>query len=388
MIHRLITCQGTAQLATALAALERRRADSQSSGMAATCDYLLVFGLAVNDKQVNEFEDFIKRMALLIHPFKKVCSLSNSEIDSLQKLCPNNGQVVNRFKAMTGIHSVDEVFVVRDWQVCNELVLDMFPKATHICYGDSVGIYFSRPENSNHYSQFRNFFNGFLSPLRLGRKIIQPPSRLDICYLLLPDAFGTPVCTDVIKTRSTDLLNVYKKTLPLINESWRIEIRRRVEGQAVWVLMGSNFSEQGLMTIDQEIAAYRDWMLSLVSDTTIYKLLIKSHPRDIPEKSNRLLDALKNDFSEVILLDDAAGQYIPVEVLLLEISQVVRRVECLAVSTACLGSGLVLGLPVRIGLGGALVSKYFPAAVRASRDRHEAELKEICSRTEFRSWHV
>ena len=359
---------------TALAALAAR--DAGTPTKIVTNDHLLIFGLAVSEAQQNEFREFVERMALSIHPFASVSNLSDPQVDDLWKLHVEKGEVRQAFEFLTGLPEIDEVYVVRDWQLCNRLALSLYPQSLHICYGDSVGVYFPRPGNKlNDILQRtrRNFLDkmGFATTA-------DSAFRIDISYLLLPEAFATPPSKSIIPTNRSDFIRIYQKAIPLISNEWLRDIKRKVMGEHIWIFMGSNFSEQGLMTVEQEIAAYREWILSLVPVPATIKLLIKSHPRDSNSKYELLADAMRTSFAEVISLNDAAGSYAPVEMVLLELRNIAKSIECLAVSTACLGCGLVLGLPTRVGFGKQLVSKYFPRRYRASRVRHEARLNELC----------
>lgn len=374
MPNRLITCQGSAQLVTALSVIAAKDRDS---GLTSN-DFLVIYGLAVNKGQEQEFVAQLKNIANSIHPFRHISYLPDEELDTMLKEPFSGGTSRHYLNDLIGANSIDEVYVVRDWQKGNELILKSFPHAKHICYGDSVGVYYSRPQSIFYRLNTRlmKVLEGIESILR--KQSLSNYNRIDLCYLLLPDAFSTPPCSEVIQTDPIYLIQTYEKMLPLIKNGWSSYIKKKVENEHVWVFMGSNFSEQGLMTLDQEISAYRQWMLSLAPVTKRYKLLIKSHPRDMPLKQKMMIEALKDDFLEIISIDEAASAYLPVEVLLLKLQEYAKHLECLCVSTACLGSSLVLGLPTRIGIGSSLVSRYFPKKIRSSRIEHEIQLEKLC----------
>lgn len=374
MPNRLITCQGSAQLVTALSVIAARDRDS---GLTSN-DFLVIYGLAVSKSQEQEFVVQLKNIANTIHPFRHMSFLTDEELDTLWKQSFTGETARHYLNDLIGTNSIDEVYVVRDWQKGNELILKSFPHAKHICYGDSVGVYFSQSQSIFYrlITRLREVLKGIECILRK-----QSPSnynKIDLCYLLLPNAFSTPPCSEVIQTDPKYLIHTYEKMLPLIKNGWNAYIKEKVGNEHVWVFMGSNFTEQGLMTLDQEISAYRQWMLSLAPVTKRYKLLIKSHPRDMPLKQKKMIEALKDDFLEIISIDEAASAYLPVEVLLLKLQEYAKHVECLCVSTACLGSSLVLGIPTRIGIGSSLVSRYFPKKTRSTRIAHEIQLKNLC----------
>jgi len=110
-------------------------------------DHLLICGLAVSEQQIEPFAQVIERMAALLHPFASVRRLEDTTLDRLVKAAKRSRdprQVADLFQQATGLGRMDEVFTVRNWQACNELALGVYPEATHICYGDSVGVYLQR----------------------------------------------------------------------------------------------------------------------------------------------------------------------------------------------------------------------------------------------------
>jgi hypothetical protein len=374
MPNRLITCQGSAQLVTALSVIAARDRDSGLTSI----DFLVIYGLAVNKSQEQDFVTQLKNIANSIHPFRHISYLADEEVDTLWEQSFSGETARHHLNDLIGTDSINEVYVVRDWQKGNELILKSFPHAKHICYGDSVGVYFSRPQSifSRLVTRLREVLQGIEGILR--KQSLSNYNKIDLCYLLLPNAFSTPPCSEVIQTDPIYLIQTYEKMLPLIKNGWNAYIKEKVENEHVWVFMGSNFTEQGLMALDQEISAYKQWMLSLAPVTKRYKLLIKSHPRDMPLKQKMMIEALKDDFLEIISIDEAASAYLPVEVLLLKLQEYAKHLECLCVSTACLGSSLVLGLPTRIGIGSSLVSRYFPKKTRSTRIEHEIQLEKLC----------
>src|SRR5262245_31157591 len=86
MVERLIVCQGTAQLVTAVAALRRHEAASQreeAAGSPRSRDHLLICGLAVDESQSGAFTDVIEKMAGLLHSFASISRLSDAALDRL-----------------------------------------------------------------------------------------------------------------------------------------------------------------------------------------------------------------------------------------------------------------------------------------------------------------
>ena len=362
---------------TAIAAL-RQHMQRVGVALPSSRDHLLICGLAVSEQQVEPFAQVIERMATLLHPFASVRRLDDTTLDRLvnaAKRSRDPRQVAELFHQATGLGRVDEVFTVRNWQACNELALGVHPEATHICYGDSVGVYLPEgfmsppvPLRSRAMAQLRHL-------LRHGKGLLGN-ARVDINYLLLPDAFATPP-GKVIRTEAAALRDLFTKLKPLLDGPGLDVIRQKTAGRPVWVLLGSNFSEQGLMAPEAEVSAYRDWIAGLRPEPGAV-LLIKSHPRDNQNKRALLEKHLEGLFDNVLSVDVVGSAYMPVEVLLLDLISIVGDLRCLTVSTACLGTRLVVESKTEIGLGESLVTRYLAPDRRQQRLRHERDLRRLC----------
>ena len=381
MIERLIICQGTAQLVTAVNALrkhvERTKVDSEQPE---SREHLLICGLAVSAQQELEFVRTIERIASLLHPFATISRLSDGVIERMYVCAQHTSgalDIAGMFYKAIGMNHFDEVFIVRDWQACNVLVLSAFPDAMHVCYGDSVGVYF--PKNFMlGKSTFFSSIASWSSKLRMSRSSLLLNSRLDVSYLLLPEAFGSPPSGQVVSTEPANLLDIFNSLSSLLDKNLLNDLREQIKGRFVWVLMGSNFSEQGMMSIGAEVDAYYDWIKGLNPDPNIV-LLIKAHPRDRAGKHELLEQRLQNLFNDIFSVNEIGSPYLPVEVLLLNLIPFARNLECLTVSTACLATRLVLGINTYIGFGDELVTKYVVSSRQLERCQHESDLRRLCA---------
>jgi len=199
---------------------------------------------------------------------------------------------------------------------------------------------------------------------------------VDINYLLLPEAFATPR-GKVVRTEPAGLRTLFNNLKPLLDGPGLDVIRQKTAGRPVWVLLGSNFSEQGLMAPEAEASAYRDWIEGMRPESGAV-LLIKSHPRDNQSKRALLEKHLDGLFYDVLSVDAVGSPYLPAEVLLLELMPIVGDLRCLAVSTACLGTRLVVESKTEIGLGESLVTRYLAQDRQQQRLRHERDLRRLC----------
>jgi hypothetical protein len=385
--RRLVTCQGTANLVTALAVMElHERSAPAALGAPPPEDHLLIYGLAVPAEQVKPFAAVIERFALALHPFRSVSLLEDQQVEALwaeMQAQRNMQMLVPALHRLTGLDVPDEVFVVRDWQMPNTLVLNAFPGAKHICYGDAIGVYL--PPN---YLAPRPALRERLSAAlrRLGgaaSKEPWPDARLDVSYLALPGAFGTPRSGAVMQADMSILQSVFARLRPFLDRSWMNDLRTQAAGRALWVLMGSNFSEQGAMTMRNEVLAYRHWIESQSPQKDAI-LIVKPHPRDSTMKLRALQDELNGSFSQVLTASGSENAYLPFEAVLLDLltgeaGEAPRTIDVMTFSSACLTVRHVLRLKPRIGFGKDLVGKYFAPAHRAARNQHESDLRRLCS---------
>jgi hypothetical protein len=383
----LVTCQGTAQLITALAAMElNERSAPIAPDTPPPEDHLLIYGLAVPAEQVKAFAAVIERLALALHPFRSVSFLDDRQVEALweemqaQRSMQILGPALHR---LTGLNPPDEVFVARDWQTPNALVLNAFPGAKHICYGDAIGVYLP-PNYLAPRPALRERLSAVLRRRRgRGSKEPLPDGRLDVSYLALPGAFGTPPSGAVVQADISTLRSVFARLRPFLDRAWMNELGAQAGGRALWVLMGSNFSEQGAMTMRDEVLAYRSWIESQRPQKDAI-LIVKPHPRDSTMKLSALQDQLSGSFSEVVTAGGGENAYLPFEAVLLDLMagearEAPRSIDVMTFSTACLAVRHVLRLAPRIGFGKDLVEKYFAPAYRAARNQHESDLLRLCS---------
>lgn len=380
-LRRLIVCQGTAQLVTALAALEQHTRTRALRELALSQeDHLLICGLGVSEPQVDAFSSCIERMAHLLHSFRSVRRMSDAVAERLWTAAleaESPSELTIAFEQATGIATVDEVFVVRDWQLWNVLALNAFPDATHVCYGDSVGVYLPPTFGSRRESLRTRLAHRLRSILSTGKRFPSRRPRLDLSYLLLPEDFGSPPTGEVVRTSPVVLRSLFSRLRPMLRSEGMAYLSSQVQGKPLWVLMGSNFSEQGMMTRPDEIAAYRKW-IEAQDPRPGTVLLVKSHPRDNASKQAFVVEAFREVFAEVLSAEAAISPYIPFEVALLELQEAAETMEIITFSTACLATRRVLNISTRIGFGEQLVNRYVAREFRATRNQHETDLRRTC----------
>ena len=361
MAQRLIACQGPIQLVTAVAVLRQRDRERSDAREDAWQDHLAILELAAPSAQEKVLVDALTRMARALRRWRSVVHVTDAELEAL------------RPESLRALDDVRELYVVREWQRGNEVLLGLFRDAQKICFGDSIGIYLAPSYMAPAPGFARGVMRFLRSSLRSGR-------RADRYYLALPRAFDRAPSRNVTLTDLALLREALDDLRPLLPGGIVAEIRRRAAGAALTVLVGSNFSEQGAMSMEAEISAYLDYLREH-APAGHSLVVLKPHPRDRREKTAALEGALRGLFADVLTLSDEAGLYLPLEALLLELRSGEPRpseVVLCTFSSACLAPRHLLGLAPRIGFGERLVRSHFYKPYVPSRLRHEAQLVSAC----------
>lgn len=376
-VTRLVVCQGTAQLATAVSVLEQR--DKNVGDEVCFEDYLVILELATPEGQVSAFVNAIEQAARQLKVWSRIVHIDDKALRTLATAIDDEGARRNSqaVQTMLGRDRFDEIYVSREWQRGNELMLSTFANACSICYGDSAGIYLPK-----------SFVDA--SPSARWKRILRETlynsvgtrhasvRDLDAYYLLLPNAFGASIpARKVTRTEISYLRDIFSRLAPLTKTKITDEIWHSLKGHSVWTLLCSNFSEQGILSVDAEVNAYKEWVVRVKPEGSEV-LFIKPHPRDNEKKAQAINDALHPYFSHVISATES-NSYLPIEAMLTAFQEKGENLRVLTCSTACLGTRLVLNLPTEIGFGRDIVRKYFPRSRRKARYAHEKELARLCS---------
>ena len=357
MAKRIVACQGPIQLVTAVAVLRQRdRELRERASPAGWEDWLVIMELAAPAAQEEEFVRALKEMAGALRPWKEVSRLQDS-------------------RQLAALEDVGEVYVVREWQQSNRMLLEAFPAATRICFGDAIGIYLA----PTYMAPTRGLLQRIAARLRRG-DLPQPTAKAACYYLTLPDGFDPVPARDIRRTDTALLRQAIEDLVPLVPSALLAELRARLGDRKLVVIVTSNFSEQGVMSQEAEVAAYMEYIDAQRFDADAL-VLLKPHPRDRREKASDIASALRQRFGRVFTLSDALVSYLPLEALALAICpgrQARPGLELCTFSTACLAAKYLLGVQPRVGFGARAVKRYFQKQYIAPRLHHEAQLLEAC----------
>jgi hypothetical protein len=395
-IKRLVACFGSIQLVTALSVLSYRAKEQQELNYSYE-DYLVITPLFAPQGQNEEFATFIQKMANSIYSWKKIVYLSMEQTKFLTDKINsfNLSEIAKLIYKLLDLENPDEIYLSRTWNLENQLLMNVYESAEKICYGDGIGIYFSYtaflPQNTSQKatlslsSLYQSFRKQIKEVLPKKRKFRQ--QEFNIGYFSLPYAFGeTPPMETVVLDRSVYLktFQTLRKGLDnLIDTHYINKLKAAIQNHPVSILLSSNFSEARRMPLEQEIEAYRKFVISQqIPEDSI--LLIKPHPRDSKQKILQLKSSLKYLYSKIFLLNEDFLFYLPFEVLFMELfiaselSQS-QAPKIFTFSSACLTLEFLFDAECIVGFGKEIVEKYFYPEHIEGRIKHEADLRSTIS---------
>ena len=393
---RVVTCQGGIQLVAALAALQTREAEQQRSDVEYE-DYLVIYDLYAPDSQLPQFKNAVERMARALRDWKSIVYFSKERMIEFgrQLTFATRPQVYQQIRDLVGVDEAGEVYLCRNWQFGNSLMLNVYRDAWKVCYGDSIGIYFSeayfspavakngrpplkaavRQQLSRIKHSLRNRLTGDQTP---SRDVVLDEIQFDIGYFLLPEILHEtpPMKTRLVNKATTG--EIFRKLARALDPEQILAQYGYLANVPAVILMTSNFSEASRMSEENELVAYREFLegLKLPREST---LIVKPHPRDGEEKVRELGRRLGDMFAKVVLLMDQNLFFTPFEVFLIqtflgERDETPRNLKIITFSTACLSLPILFDIRPIIGFGNEIVKREFFENYISGRLQHEHDL--------------
>ena len=283
-LTRIVTCQGGIQLIAALAALNSRETEQRDSVYEYE-DFLVVYDLYAPGGQGEEFARVVEKMALAVRNWKAVIYLNPEQMNELAASFDISTKAATfaRVHELVGATKADEIYLCRNWQFGNRLMINAYREAAKICYGDSIGLYFSEayfsPAVANNGQTFKSRVRRKLRPfeifVRAGAKSLLPPAVVnkirdarktlaevdfDIGYFLLPNILGEvpPMDTRLVRKEFTE--RIFRKFAAALDANHIADKYKYISRVPTVVLMTSNFSEGARMSGENEILAYRKFL--------------------------------------------------------------------------------------------------------------------------------
>lgn len=385
LIKRIVTCQGSIQLVTALSVLDYREQEQKLDCQYE--NYLVIYDLNSPPRQIDAFATFIKKMAL-VWDWKKIVYITPEQMKVMKddSKLSSPSSYFRRVYQLIGTDSTDEIYLSRNWQFGNQLFTNAYCSAEKICYGDSIGIYFA--PDSKAFFLHQSLPKQLL--IKLWKKTIERtklilgstvllPINFDRGYFTLPDILGETPPMPVTVPDKTSLIKVFGQLRNLIDQDYISRIHQQIRDAPVSILLTSNFSEAGRMSLKQEIEAYHQFLMGIgISDRSV--LIIKPHPRDSSQKILALKDALQELYAQIIILSETSLFFMPFEVFFTAAFldkglKLTNKVEVFACSSACLSLKLLFNLPSFIGFGREITNSFFDRDHAPGRIKHEQDLR-------------
>ena len=401
-LKRIVTCQGSIQLVTALAALRYRESEQNDSAYEYE-DLLVIYDLCAPQGQTDEFASFVEKMAIALCDWKAIVYIGPEQMSTMAASLNSSSTpaVFDCVYGLVGAIEADEIYLCRNWQFGNQLLINAYRAAEKICYGDGIGIYFSEAYFSpamatdgtrrlnlpigRKLERLKNFLRAKVGGNVLSKAVNEASEEVvleevdfDIGYFLLPDILGEqpPMRTRLVKKKFAN--EIFRKLAVALAADHTADLHKYLLSGPTVFLMTSNFSEAARMSSEKEIIAYREFLkgLRLPAETT---LIIKPHPRDRQVKIQELRSAVGYLFSDVVLLTDSNLFFVPFEVFLMQVfwnegERALPDLKVVTFSTACLSLELLFNLKPIIGFGQKLVSEFFYKDYVRGRIKHERDL--------------
>jgi len=393
-LKRIVACQGSIQLITALSTLTYREKEQQGTNIEYE-NYLVIYDLRTPEDQINTFAAFIKKMAEEVYTWRAIVYVRPEQMQALQvklnlvrlKLL-NIQQVFSQVHKLIGISSANEIYLSKNYDIWDRLLLNVYESAKKICYGDSIGFYLSASSSvlqveprSIGYKLKR-----FLKTLVFKRKLMKDVN-FDVGYFTISNfnILSESPPMEVVMVDKANTIDVFQKLRGIvggmIDSDYIIKLRKKVTNSSVSILLTSNFSEATRMSEENEITSYREFLKSHKREDSEI-LIIKPHPRDSALKIDKLQLKLNELFSEVIVISELSWFFLPFELFLMEVfldKNLVPYcdVRIFTFSSACLSLKFLFNLPCTVGFGSAITKKFFYDEQVTKRIQHELELESL-----------
>ena len=380
----------------AVAALETREEEQQRPDVEYE-DYLVIYDLYAPDPQLPQFASAVERMARALRNWKSVTYFSREQMVEFdaQLTFATRPQVYQRIRDLVGVAKADEIYLCRNWQFGNRLMLNVYRDSWKICYGDSIGIYFSeayfspavtkngKPLKVAVTDKLRRIKHSLQSRLTgnetLVRDVVLDEIEFDVGYFLLPEILGEKPPMETRLVNKTTTGEIFRKLARALDPDQIAAQYGYLATRPAVIMMTSNFSEASRMSGENELVAYREFLenLQLPREST---LIVKPHPRDGEEKVRGLGRVLSDMFADVVLLTDLNLFFIPFEVFLIqaflgENETAPRNLKIITFSTACLSLPILFDIRPMIGFGNQIVRTSFFDDYISGRLQHEHDLE-------------
>lgn len=359
--HRVVVAQGSLQLLTALSVVDARLAEGKSPGDAV--DHLVVFDVS------EPFRRFITDLAMGLRNFRSVHFLTPAEISVFSR---NPAQL----RSKLDLPKVDEIYLCRNWQDGNLLLMNCYETANFIAYGDGVGFYFGPhrfdPGAKGIRNRLRSWLNSMKKPGSAGLDRLAKKA-FSAGYYLYPTLYEEVPPEPVFIPDRSFLDGVFQRAAQLLQNQLRLELSDSIP---TLLFLPGNFAPLWT-TAESEIAAYLE-VLDAAPSRDAAQIVIKPHPRNSAEMIDSLRAGLAMRFKNVLVISEPQS-FVPIEIMV-QFGQLNReRTVVYGFTSACLSLKSQFGLRCETGFGDLLLRRYFPENAHRMGE-NEALLKRMMAK--------
>jgi hypothetical protein len=356
---RVIVCQGIAQMVAAFAAIEQNGQQPEESS--AFQNRIVLFGLFSPAEREAATLRMMESLAGRLSPFP-ILHFSDLELGTLKDL-PWKSAIAVALDLIGGVEP-RELYLGREWLWGNEFFLRAFPRAKKICYGDSLGIYYSENFATPNGMSANIYFStdGRKASLRqrLSSWLRRTTPNFDEAYLLRPGTFELPKAALIHELQP----NYLRSVLNDLSQSQIVTLALRHLPEApTAILLTSNCSESQRISREQELDGYLERILES-PPKCFDRLWIKPHPREQREKLDALVVKLERHFHEVNVLEEDLA-VLPFELIWQSIHRDWKGLELPKIysfGATSVSLSRLFGIETEFGFGEKRVAKdYFPA---------------------------
>ena len=390
---RIITCQGTIQL---LAALNAVQSQVEFSLKGKFTNVLLIYGLYSTDEQTSDFNKTIELIANNTYDFSRIIYIDNDTVNKLKETLLKFGRNKAKMELnqIINIHDATELYLCRKEDFFSMLLLNTYSDAYKICYGDSLNIYYSEEyyyktftgslkipkhnyiEYSDNLKQkVLNYFHHCFTNRAGKLKNIE----FDKGYFFIPKVDASPPFPfDILNISS--IRDLLLANLNIINTNVLTPFLQLFEKKNITLFLSSNFSEGNRLPQEDELSLYKIILKDSNCENDI--IIYKPHPRDSFEKIKLFTTQLKNSYKHILLLTDSDFFYVPIEIILFKIMELIplkdfSKTKVICFSSAALSFPILFNLLPILGFGKEVVEEKFNHAYKSTRIIHEDDLNKL-----------
>ena len=349
----IVGVQGPLQLIAGLIAMEWYGRVRYGSPNADAILVLFDFGVSRGD-ELTMF-DAIMHIASARN-WSKVLFIDSQEMRGVTRHSIRRS--IQEMRSRIGCQQCDELYVARDYgHMGNQLLLNAYPEAARIIYGDSLGIV---GDEESLETSFGGWLRAPLDHLKLAlRKLVLGcPSRLsfDAALLVLPQDWTGRYLDRVplivpAREHVVEMIQSLSRRFPELHIYCDALFPDQSAGAYLYLL--SNLANSGLASQENEVLLYEEVIRQTAPTGSL--VLLKNHPRSSAVIINALSDRLEKDY-RVTHLDDPRFNKLPIELW----STLIARCHIIPVfSTSATHISFIYSKKVLVPLDEYKIIRYF-----------------------------